>query len=650
MADPLSVISGIAGVIAFATATTQTLVSLIQAIKDAPQEILELRLELDSLSSVLQSAKQLCATYEIRVDDATLIETVTGCLQHSSSMMDSLKITLQQFVDDGNWRRRSRRAFSWTMRKGDIKTLRSRFRDGTARLTLAVSVLNGHLTGKGQDEIRKDIAVGYEKLSAQIQSSETGKRLRMKLESDLESVTAGRRGSKSAVTDADLPMRRYFEQKEDYDFSTESMSTDAWPVASPDSADEPLLIKAARTGNKHLIFELVLSGISTMERGHDGRTALHYAAIHDDSETARLLLDHRAEVNAKDNALDTPFKLATSGEFISIQVAAVLIEKACVIGDFASRLVGLMAAAEDPGSLRPLISPIEGRRSRTRARGPFLLHQAVTIKDNACLKILLEEGLDTEQLDGCGLSHPILTATSEYRLTMIKDISPVMHATLHHNRAAIQLLVDYGANINVYLPRFDPSPVEIKEDYLKRLPEQSMHGETPLSLSAYWNDVGLAQYLLQIGANPNFVFPDFDQQYYDLDTLAHAQGETLLNRCCSQHLLGHAKLLIKAGVNVNLQILSTGENPLYWCIICGNLELLHILIENGIDVNLSLTSKEGGKSALHTAVQYDQIEMARVLIEHGADVGVKNADNETPLEQAQNSGKDRFIALFERTV
>ncbi|KAH6970650.1 ankyrin repeat-containing domain protein [Ilyonectria sp. MPI-CAGE-AT-0026] len=631
MGDPLSVISGVAGIIALATATAQGLVSLIQEIKDAPQDIRELGLELDSLSSVLQSTKQLCATNEIRINDATLIETVTGCVQHSSVIMEGLKTTLEPFVDGGNWRRRSMRAFNWTMRKGDIRTQRSRFRDGTARLTLAVSVLNGHLTGKGQDEIRNDIAVGYEKLSAQFQSPENGKRLRRRLESDLESVTAGhRRGSGSVITDADLPMRRFLEREDSYDVLEEPVLVDTLPLSSPDLSNEPLLIKAAKTGNRSLILQLLSTGSSTRERGSDGRTALHYAAIHDDGETARLLLERGAEVNAKDNTLDTPFKLATSGESINAQAAVVLVEKGCAMGDFPSRLIGAITAAEEPESLRPLISLIIKRRLNSGARGPFLLHQAIVMKDDACLRILLEEGLDPEQRDTYG-------------------IAPIMHALLHRRLTAVRILLDHSGNIDAYLPRYQPGDINIDQDYLKRLPSESMHGETPMSLSFHWYDINLTRFLLQAGANPNFRFPDFDQST-DLDTLTHAEGESLLNRCCAFRLLEYAKLLIKAGIDVNHKILSTGESPLYWSIVCGTPELLDILIENGVDVNLSLTSRMGNMSALHVAVQYEQIEMARVLIEHGADLRLKNSRNETPQEQAQRSGNDSLILLFEHVV
>lgn len=247
------------------------------------------------------------------------------------------------------------------------------------------------------------------------------------------------------------------------------------------------------------------------------------------------------------------------------------------------------------------------------------------------------------------VSAPLFAACFGDRLTLSIGIAPIMHALLHRRLTAVRILLDHSANIDAYLPRYKPGVINIDQDYLKRLPSESMHGETPMSLSFHWDDISLTRFLLQAGANPNFRFPDFDQST-DPDMLAGAEGESLLNRCCSFHRLGYAKLLIKAGIDVNHKILSTGESPLYWCIVCGNPELLHILIENGVDVNLALTSTMGNMSALHIAVQYGQIEMARVLIEHGADLRLKNIHNETPQGQAQGLGNDDLILLFEHGI
>lgn len=142
--DPLSLISGVTGLVVAAVSTTQALITLIQDLKDAPAEIRQLQEELTSLSSVLQSTELLCNTYDFRVEDATLVAAVRNCVQSNSDAMASLKATLEPFAQQGSWRRGPVRAMSWTLRKGEIRSHRSRFRDQAASLTLAVSVLNGY--------------------------------------------------------------------------------------------------------------------------------------------------------------------------------------------------------------------------------------------------------------------------------------------------------------------------------------------------------------------------------------------------------------------------------------------------------------------------------------------------------------------------
>jgi hypothetical protein len=143
--DPLSVISGVTGLVVGAVSTAQALITLIQDLKDAPAEIRQLQEELNSLSSVLQSTELLCDTYDFRLEDATLVAAVQNCVQSNSAAMESLRAILEPFVQQASWRKGPMRAISWTMRKGEIKTHRTRFRDQTAGLTLAVSVLNGYL-------------------------------------------------------------------------------------------------------------------------------------------------------------------------------------------------------------------------------------------------------------------------------------------------------------------------------------------------------------------------------------------------------------------------------------------------------------------------------------------------------------------------
>src|SRR5271154_6363376 len=58
------------------------------------------------------------------------------------------------------------------------------------------------------------------------------------------------------------------------------------------------LISACATGNCDEVEKLLVNGISANTSDKNGKTALMYAAMKGDSSTMKLLLNHRADVNA----------------------------------------------------------------------------------------------------------------------------------------------------------------------------------------------------------------------------------------------------------------------------------------------------------------------------------------------------------------
>lgn len=138
-------IASITGIIAFAAKTAQSLTTLITEIRDAPTEIADLRIELDSLSSILTSAQSLSTTYTLRKEDAVLIQTLSQCVAFCQECMHELRLVVAPFAAGarGSGRRSPMRMISWTMHKGEVKNLSGKLRDRKASLTLAISVLNG---------------------------------------------------------------------------------------------------------------------------------------------------------------------------------------------------------------------------------------------------------------------------------------------------------------------------------------------------------------------------------------------------------------------------------------------------------------------------------------------------------------------------
>ncbi len=148
MGDPLSIVSGIAGIISLAATTAQSLSTLLADIRDAPSDILELDTDIKSLEAVLTNAKGIYEIHGTDIDDEALVKTFTDCLQQCLLSMEGLKKMLEPFAvyQTKNGRKSPMRMIGrtlWTMKKGEVRNSRGKLRDGKASLTLAVSVLNG---------------------------------------------------------------------------------------------------------------------------------------------------------------------------------------------------------------------------------------------------------------------------------------------------------------------------------------------------------------------------------------------------------------------------------------------------------------------------------------------------------------------------
>jgi hypothetical protein len=74
----------------------------------------------------------------------------------------------------------------------------------------------------------------------------------------------------------------------------------------------PLLMIAARQGDKPMVELLLRSGADVNDKNFSSEVPLHYAAHYGHQEIVQLLIDHKADVNVKNDAEATPLSLASS--------------------------------------------------------------------------------------------------------------------------------------------------------------------------------------------------------------------------------------------------------------------------------------------------------------------------------------------------
>lgn len=138
--------AAVTGIIAFAATTTQAVITLISQIRDAPDDIADLGVDIQDLNSMIKSVEDLSSRYGRRAGDDVLLNTFSQCAKHCLDAVTPLEELLKPFAASGTGsggRKNPVRIVMWTMRKGDIKTLKTRLRDRKTNLSLAIGTLNG---------------------------------------------------------------------------------------------------------------------------------------------------------------------------------------------------------------------------------------------------------------------------------------------------------------------------------------------------------------------------------------------------------------------------------------------------------------------------------------------------------------------------
>ncbi|KAI1633095.1 ankyrin repeat-containing domain protein [Biscogniauxia mediterranea] len=599
--DPLSIIASTIGLVGFTAKTTQEVIKIISDIRDAPSDLLDVRADLENLDLVLRSTECVFTNETFKPRDAVLFETLSQCTNNCKTPVSALHSILQQLTIPDEASTRSKLVWygRWMLLKNDVRSQRARLREAKASLNLIVSVSNGYLTGKCHDDIQQDIEVLYERIGNDFLSRKKAKVFREKLEEDLRTVTGGSRSpSITAQTDSGYAMDLFLDNLDDAEI--EPLQADAFP------AEQTTLLDAVAAGNSKRVQSLLSAGASLTDRYDNGMTILHHCALYDEREIATIFLDHGGNINAKDGQDHiTPFQLAIREQ--SWGVAELLVSRGCALGGMDSeRLLCLLREhARDISSIKPFLGTLKDRM-KIGQYGHDVVSEATDMNDFRSLEHLLEAGFDPN--------------TPE-KLT---NILPIHRAVLFRNIACLRLLLKHGADPNAYL---SPTVLEFlqRDDKCHNKLREFKHprGITPVTLCTNTNeeiDLSMMELLLKNGADPNFVY--------------EPTQSILLHSLCAKFWFDHAKLMIEHGANVNYFRSTDSTTPLHWAIVCENLVLVELLLDQGADPNLPCPTPP-----LHQAIDDGQAGIAILLVTRGARLDVRNERGQTPLENAQKSGQ-----------
>lgn len=120
------------------------------------------------------------------------------------------------------------------------------------------------------------------------------------------------------------------------------------------------------------------------------------------------------------------------------------------------------------------------------------------------------------------------------------------------------------------------------------------------------------------------------------------QDSTILHEAVNKDNIEMVKLLVENGVDVNKEN-EYSYTPLHLAVEKNNIEIVRFLVENKANVN---SENEYSSTPLHLAVSKNNIEMVRLLVENGADVNKENENSNTPLHLAVDKDNIEMVRFL----
>jgi ankyrin len=417
-------------------------------------------------------------------------------------------------------------------------------------------------------------------------------------------------------------------------------------VASISGADSgPSLVDAVIHSDAVRVRTLLESGANANMLSTDGQTSLYIAADQGSVEIAKVLLDHRADVNAvsptsieseglvvpgkggmsfemvpndkniRMTARDTPLIIAAWRGHVEL-VALLIAHGADVNTKGTHRWPPLLVATKKGHShvVRLLLTQQVGV-DLGNGLGEIVLRTAIIKGSPEIVKTLLDAGVSAKGTTTRGPT-PLVVALNAHNgrpaphsngLSLgAKDTSvPVPVLTQPGRIEILEMLLNAGADPNA------------KAYYL---------GRTVLHQTTRLGDTETVGVLLKNGADVN---------------AQDDAGETALHEAAREGHIDVVNLLLKHRADVD-RVSPGGHTALFYASIQGHVDVVNALLDRGADVN----GKSVDWTPLLAAIQRRQSGVIDALLKHGANVNVLSSQGDSPLHTATVRGDLNLIKVL----
>lgn len=370
--------------------------------------------------------------------------------------------------------------------------------------------------------------------------------------------------------------------------------------------------EAAVVGDIKVLRRLIAAAANVESPNDDGQTALMIVSRTSNVEAASLLLDHGANVNARER---------WRGQTALMWAAA----------ENQPAMVRLLLKHGAEANARANVNDWDRQvtsepRMQARPSGGFtpLLYAA----RKGCLECV----------------KFLLAAHADANLPDPDDVSPMLLAVLNFNFDVAALLVQHGANVNKW-DWWGRSPLYEAVD-LNTLPVGGRADRPSLDKTT---SLQLVEILLNAGANPNLqlkLFPPYRSLRDDrgADSILTI-GTTPLLRAAKSGDVPAMRLLLAHGANASLPTI-TGLTPLMAAAGNGSasldtrgryktegqsIEAVELLLKAGADIN---DRDNGGQTALHGAASWGWNDLVKTLAARNVDLMAKDSRGRTAADIA----------------